>query len=175
MAYTLTTRKTWAQCVQDLRNEFRLWSITDWQIDPVPEGTRADPAFARRVVLRFSLRGQEIVWTQEAQNRRVDNLRVLFLIVESMRLNELRGLGTAMREAYLSLPPPKDEGEGFTARETPKSPYDVLGVGVNAPMEVIEAAYRQLAKSAHPDAGGSTAQMAVLNEAISVLRERSGQ
>jgi curved DNA-binding protein CbpA len=41
----------------------------------------------------------------------------------------------------------------------------VLGVGQHAPRAQIEAAYRELARKAHPDTGGSNAAMARLNAA----------
>jgi len=47
--------------------------------------------------------------------------------------------------------------------------YELLQVSPNASKEVIEAAYRRLARIYHPDHGGSTEQMAMLNEAYSVL------
>jgi hypothetical protein len=37
---------------------------------------------------------------------------------------------------------------------------------------LIEVVYRHLAKAAHPDRGGSDAQMQRLNSAVGVLRQR---
>jgi hypothetical protein len=45
-----------------------------------------------------------------------------------------------------------------------------LHVAQGAPVEVAESAYRVLSKQAHPDLGGSTAQMQRLNNAIGVIR-----
>lgn len=44
-------------------------------------------------------------------------------------------------------------------------PFDVLGVPHDADAETIRAARRELAKRAHPDAGGSIGAMQQLNEA----------
>ena len=54
---------------------------------------------------------------------------------------------------------------GFVALPAPKSPWDVLGVPRGASQDEIDAAYRQRAKTAHPDAGGSSDAMQALNEA----------
>jgi len=55
-------------------------------------------------------------------------------------------------------------------RALPKA-YLTLGVLRSAPRAVIEAAYRALAKDAHPDVGGSEARMRVLNAAIASIRK----
>jgi DnaJ-domain-containing protein 1 len=62
-------------------------------------------------------------------------------------------------------------GDG-TPGATGQDPYPVLGITRNAPMEVIEAAYRALAKIHHPDAGGSTAAMQHINRAYDQVRRR---
>lgn len=85
-----------------------------------------------------------------------------FLAADSLRMNEVRGLGEFMREAYLAL-------EGPTGPVI-RDPYEVLGIRPDAPLEVAEASYRALAKVAHPDAGGSEAKMAELNAAIERVR-----
>lgn len=46
-----------------------------------------------------------------------------------------------------------------------EDPYQRLGVSRNATPDAIRRAYRQRAKQAHPDAGGSSAEMARLSEA----------
>jgi len=50
--------------------------------------------------------------------------------------------------------------------------YRLLQVIPEAEPEVIRAAYRALARKHHPDAGGSDAQMAMLNVAWETLRNR---
>jgi DnaJ-domain-containing protein 1 len=52
--------------------------------------------------------------------------------------------------------------------------YVALGVLPSAPRAVIEAAYRALAKDAHPDVGGSEARMRALNAAMTTIRKERG-
>jgi curved DNA-binding protein CbpA len=48
-----------------------------------------------------------------------------------------------------------------------------LGIKPGASSDEIEAAYRQKARFAHPDAGGSTEAMQRLNDARRKLKERA--
>jgi curved DNA-binding protein CbpA len=50
--------------------------------------------------------------------------------------------------------------------------YHVLQVAPDAEPEVIQAAYRALARKHHPDVGGSQVQMAMLNAAWETLRDQ---
>ena len=54
---------------------------------------------------------------------------------------------------------------------TVSDPYRVLQVSPDAEPEVIQAAYRALARKHHPDVGGSELQMAMLNAAWETLRD----
>lgn len=49
------------------------------------------------------------------------------------------------------------------------SHYDTLGIPPDASPEEIKHAYRKRARKAHPDKGGSTAEMALVNTANDVL------
>ncbi|KAF7776504.1 hypothetical protein Agabi119p4_4897 [Agaricus bisporus var. burnettii] len=52
-----------------------------------------------------------------------------------------------------------------------KDYYKVLGVSRDADEKTIRKAFRQAAKSAHPDKGGSEAKMSTINEAYEVLTD----
>lgn len=56
---------------------------------------------------------------------------------------------------------------------TEEDPYAILHLLPSAPLEVARAAYRALALQAHPDHGGSAAEMQRLNGAIEAITERS--
>lgn len=52
-----------------------------------------------------------------------------------------------------------------------KDYYKIIGVPRDADIRTIKKAYRKAAKNAHPDKGGSEAQMAALNQAYEVLSD----
>ena len=82
-------------------------------------------------------------------------MRSLGLAIEAMRQLERHGGGTMMERAF----------SGFAALPPPRSCWDILGVPVGSSRAVIEKAFRERAPAAHPDRGGSNADMAELNAA----------
>ena len=70
------------------------------------------------------------------------------------------------------------DGDSFDLARKHREPPEwakVLFVQEDAPLEVIEAAYRTLSKIHHPDRGGSEAQMKLLNEAIQGARDEKAR
>ncbi len=55
-------------------------------------------------------------------------------------------------------------------KPAPSSPYAALGLLNNAPIEVVEAAYRALAKKYHPDLGGDETRMKRINLAYEAIK-----
>lgn len=148
----------------DLEEQFQRWSISDWEVS-YPRGARltsyAEQSRTDRTVkLTYKKNGATVVLVMDKQERAVDNLRVLYLAIEALRLNEKRGLGEIVSSAYAQLAAPTEITD----------PYEILGVRLDADRDVIEAAYRAKAKAAHPDAGGSARQMDILNKAIQQIR-----
>jgi len=164
MAYSLRTNVTWAQTYSELEEQFALWGVRDFEVRSLGKASRADyqDGETRRVTVRWTSRGgQEHTLTMADQDRAVDNLRVLFLAIKAVRLNEVRGIGQLAQDYYLRLAAPVSQ----------RSPYEVLNLTPHAPLEVAEASYKALAKLKHPDTpGGSEAAMKELNEAIEQLR-----
>lgn len=152
-SYTLHTQKAADETMRDLRESFDKWGYhLGARVAWAEMGSRRDI----EAVIEFTLPGQQPVTIRhKRQENYKSNLRVLYLAVEAMRMNDVRGITDILREAYLMLPPPA----------TVRDPFEVLGVRPDAPREVIEASYKALAKSAHPDAGGSVEAMAELNAA----------
>lgn len=165
MSYTVNTKKSWSATNTDLQIEFERWGVHDWETN-YPRGARLE-GFSqseqdRTVTLRYNKNGKEVRLTMGKQARAVDNLRVLFLAIESMRLNEKRGIGEVLESAYKQL-------AGGVMK---KSPWEILDVMPGSPLMVCEAAYKFKASKAHPDvAGGSPEKMKELNEAIALVRE----
>lgn len=157
--YRVTTEKTWSQTHKELATEFDRWGrlrrkAVSWSV----ENMRGQAL----VILRYRHAGEpEVELKMGRQRRAEDNLRVLYLAVEALRLNELRGIADVVREAYLALPAPVVE----------RDPYEVLGIRSDAPPELAHGAYRALAKLYHPDNGTSpdAAKMAAVNAAYAAL------
>lgn len=84
------------------------------------------------------------------------NLQAIHHIIEARRTELRHGSLNLVRASFA----------GFKALPAPKGDcWQVLGITKNASRDEIEKAYRTKAKSAHPDAGGSTDGMAKLNQA----------
>ena len=93
-----------------------------------------------------------------------ENLQAIHHVIEAERTKLRHGGLNLVRTAfrgYAALPPPSKAME---------KPWEVLGVQPNATSEKIDAAYREKAKKAHPDAGGSAAAMQELNEARAAMK-----
>ena len=168
MSYNLSTKKTWLETRAELADEFARWGVEEWAVESLGKANQAwqQDAEQRRVTLRWIARdGKEMSLSMDKQNRARDNFRVLFLVVQALRLNEARGMADVMREAYLQISAPVRQ----------RDPYEVLGVRPDSPIEVIEGAYKALARSAHPDAGGSEARMKELNDSLDRIKADRGQ
>src|SRR4051794_564762 len=139
-AYSITTRKTWHQTMQELEDQMRMWDVTQWETN-YPKGARSEAwsqAEADRTVkLTYNKNGKTVTLVMGKQARAVDNLRVLYLAVEAMRLNERRGISDVIESAYLQLAAP----------EAALDPYEVLDIRPGAPLEVAEAAYKAKMRS----------------------------
>ena len=143
----------------------RKWGVREWVVSPMRVDSRRSwwtPAEAKVTVI-FTPKGakEEQRFMLASQDRPQDNLRALYLGLEAMRMNEQRGISEIVREMYLQLPAPAKKHD----------PYEVLGIRPDAPLEVAESVYRVLAKSRHPDAGGSEVAMTELNEALAAIKE----
>lgn len=91
------------------------------------------------------------------------NVRAVFMILEGRR-QELRYGGLTLVRASFA---------GFTALPAPSGPswWEALGVAPSASLEEVEARFRELVKTAHPDTGGSAARMSELLAARAAARQ----
>ena len=103
------------------------------------------------------------------------NLRAIGQTIHSLRAIERYGASDMMEQAFgafLALPP------GSPSPAPAPAPVDwwtPLGLAPDAPLEAIHAAHRHLARRAHPDVGGSAAEMARINLAHdAAVRQRTG-
>jgi hypothetical protein len=113
------------------------------------------------------------VWEGEQRCIAVDryttpaaNLQAIHHIIEARRVELRHGTLHLVKATF----------EGFKALPAPSGDHwsDVLGLARTASPDEIRVAYRDKARAAHPDAGGSADQMARLNRARDeALKERS--
>jgi len=164
--YSITTRQTWQQVQQDLAETFDRWGVHDWRTN-YPAGARSNSYYqdeTQRLVELFYVKdGKEVHLTMNLQKRAVDNLRVLAIAVESMRLNDVRGIGRVVESAYMQLAAPV----------AVRSPYEILGVMQGQELRVYEAVYRTMASKYHPDSkpDGDVERFKEINKAIEDIRK----
>lgn len=179
MAYSVTTKKTWSAILDDIEDSLARWrGVTLWRVDtilaPRSSTKQSQSQQERTITLHYTRKGRAYQIKMDRQRRAVDNLLVIWLILETLRLNEARGyaaeIAAVYRQEFPALPAP-------SAAPTPSStgPYALLYVRNNAPIEVCEAAYRALTKLFHPDVTGSTAVQQSLNEAIEFVRKEKAK
>jgi hypothetical protein len=162
-SYRLTTDKPWHETWRDLAETMRKWRVDRWQVLADRAGRKAETwsqsEGERTVALDFELRGRPVYLEMGRQARAVDNLRVLYLAVEAMRLNEARGISEVVQNAYAQLAAPQRQ----------RDPWELLELRPGASRETIDAVYRSKAKQLHPDAGGDPEEFKALQEAYEAV------
>lgn len=162
----------WNDAVRRVQDEVRRMGGTGLRID-TDAGNDSEPG----VVVAFRLPGgKPVVLPCDRYQSKAQNAAAVAATLEAKRAIERHGVSTLDREfeGYLAL----GAGDGTTYGVSPAlavavqlQPHEVLGVAPGAPLEVCEAAWRALAKNAHPDRpGGSDAAMHRLNDAITAIR-----
>ena len=113
-------------------------------------GVPADPS----VAFFFELDGMPHLLACDKWDTIADNVAAIAAHIAALRGQERWGVATL----YQSF-------AGHLALPAPEQWWQVLGLTASAPAELIQRRYRELARSAHPDKGGSEAAMARLNMA----------
>ena len=123
------------------------------RLDGAPRSGQSEPGDVG-VAVYFQLAGKDTVLACDKWDRVADNIAAIAKHIDALRGMERWGVGTAA-QAFA----------GYQALPAPEQWWQVLGVNPEASPEHINAAYRQHARTAHPDTGGSTAAMARINAA----------
>jgi hypothetical protein len=119
--------------------------------------------FDMGVAIYFKRNGRDTVLACDQYWEIHDNIRAIGKTIEAMRGIERWGASDMLDRAFT----------GFEALPPPEEWWRVLGVSPAATREDIRLAYRELAKGAHPDAGGTDAAlMRILNARDAGFRER---
>lgn len=167
---------TLARAYQDLLAEIRRLGAGDLRVDHDLRTYVADPmrpiSGQRQpddpgVVVYFTLRGRKIALACDKWDRAEHNLRAIAYTLEAKRAVERYGCASQEAEyrGYEALPP-------LASQEPEPDPYEVLGVARGAAQDVVDAAYRALAKRTHPDTvGGSTEAFQRLQRARERIQE----
>lgn len=127
------------------------------------QGAPSDPG----VAIYWQKHGQPMrVMAIDRYNRVADNIAAIAATLDAMRAIERHGGAQILDRAFT----------GFTAIENAKSHWTILFGAVEPgraySRDDVNAAFRDKARAAHPDAGGSDAAMAELNAARdAALRE----
>lgn len=147
-----------------------LSSNVELRVDGRPRSDRSAPSDPG-VCLYFDLRSKPFALACDTYDTVAQNIAALAAHLEATRAIERHGVASAAEslQAFSALPPP-------SVAVTPASRawWLVLGMASDpraaglpaaALKGAIDAAYREAARKAHPDNGGSTAIMAALNAA----------
>lgn len=129
--------------------------------DGLPYSNDKPPA-DKGVAVYFTLKGRPMCFACDRWDKVQDNIYAVAMTIDALRGIERWGSGSMVEQAFT----------GFVALPAPRSSFDVLGVSRNATHAQIDAAFREKAKTAHPDAGGEAGEMQTLIDARN--RAKSG-
>lgn len=118
-----------------------------------------DPA----VAFHLDLDGRPHVLACDRWDTVADNIAAIAAHIEALRGQERWGVGD-LRQAFA----------GHAALPPPDPWWQVLQVAQDAPIEVIHAAYRAMARTAHPNAGGQRAAWDRLSAAYGAAKRERG-
>lgn len=127
------------------------------RLDGLPRSGAAEPADPGAAVYWVEGKHRRVM-AIDIYDRVADNLAALAATLDAMRAIERHGGAEILERAFT----------GFVALPAPSAArkwHEILGVPPQASRDEINAAYRRLASSAHPDKGGSADAMANLNKA----------
>lgn len=141
------TGRSWRMRELTLSTNFEL------RIDGRPRRDRGAPSDPG-VAFFFELDGKPHVLACDRWDTIADNIAAIAAHIEALRGQERWGVAD-LAQAFA----------GHTALPAPEQWWQVLGVGSDASASEINAAWRDRARTAHPDQGGSNAAMARVNAA----------
>lgn len=130
--------------------------------DGLPYSNQAQPRDAG-VAVYFSYKKTPMCFACDRWDRIQDNIYAVAMTIEALRGIERWGSGSMVEQAFT----------GFVALPPPEQPHQILGVKPDATGEEIDEAFREKAKAAHPDLGGSDTAMARLNWARDEMKRRA--
>lgn len=100
-------------------------------------------------------------------NQRVDPTKMIRSILRNLELSMLAQMRTRIQ---LRLDELQHEQHEQDPSNNEMDPFAILGVDMNATREEVDRAYREKAKTMHPDIGGNNIDMVKLNAAYEAIR-----
>lgn len=107
------------------------------------------------VAVWFTWDGMQVCIPVDRYTHVSSNLQAIHHIIEARRVELRHGTLALVRATFT----------GFKALPAPQSPWEMLGIPPASREDAINAAFRERAKRAHPDAGGSHNAMSELTAA----------
>ena len=135
------------------------------RLDGLPKSGQAQPT-DKGVAVYFKWKKRDVVLACDRWNRVECNVWAVASHIETLRSQERWGVGNIEQafRGYLALPVTTGGVDW----------WKVLGVAVNAGAEQVKAAYREKAKTSHPDAGGSVEEFQALQLAYKMGLDATG-
>jgi len=133
------------------------------RVDGRPRSDRRAPDDPGAAVY-FRVGDRPVVLACDKYRTVAGNLAAIAAHIDGMRATERHGVGTLheLFTGFMALPGATSVNDWRKALGEPRS------------LAEAESAYRERARTAHPDTGGSTAKMAELNAAIAAARAHFG-
>jgi hypothetical protein len=166
------SRRSVEVAVTEILRQFKLMGVRDYQLiistnlqlrqDGYPKSNQPNPSDPG-VAVYFKLNGQDRVMATNKWYRVEDNLWAIAKHVDAMRAQARWGVGD-ISQAFA----------GYTALMSGAEKKDwrtVFGASSSTPVSVITDTFRDLARRAHPDNGGSHERMAEINQAMADFRK----
>jgi len=100
-------------------------------------------------------------------SQKTDPTKMIHTLITKLEISMLSQMQEKIRRRLTELS--RQQGV-YGASDDSMDPFVILGVDVNATREEVDKAYREKAKVAHPDKGGTNIEMARLNAAYEALR-----
>lgn len=125
-----------------------------------------DPGVAVYFDRMVSQARRPFVLACDSYRKLVWNVRAIGMTAEALRTIERHGSTTMLEQAFTGF-------AALPAAGRAKPWWEVLGVDSRATVEQARAAWVELAKLHHPDAGGDTARMAEINAAFDAAKRGS--
>ena len=156
--------RTAYQITQDILKSFRRVGIEEEHLEILqPRNILHSQKSAE---IKWYVNGENFYYKADRQDRYVDNLGVISKVIEQdvyAICNGMKSFGQVMNQFRLGYDP---EGKKIL------NPRQILGIPNDIKdLDYITFKYKQLAKEAHPDRGGSKERFQEINEAYKILKE----